>query len=385
MSDRSFEVVHNIPSPYRLHLFRTLGEELAVRGYRFRVHFMAAGHADRQHWKLSAPDLGFEHRFWPDLPLRVRGKAWHLNPTLLAHLVGSAPDVLMVGGPWDSLTAMLGSAVRRARLRVAWFEGNTSTPGRVAGLPVLFKRALLAGYHRFAVPGREGVAFARLIAGPAAERRSLVLPNIVDEKRFREERPQEAAAVRAELGVRAGERLAIWPARLIRAKGVPEFLSNLHPTYLEGWRLAIIGEGPLERTARQICSERGLSERVVFKPSIPYERMPAAYQAADLFVLPSLNDQNPLSVVEAMHSGLPILVSTRIGNHPEALGDGANGWSFDPADGAAARAAAAAAFGSPEAELRQRGEVSRRKAFEHWNSRSTVTRFLSGLLGERDE
>jgi glycosyltransferase involved in cell wall biosynthesis len=80
--------------------------------------------------------------------------------------------------------------------------------------------------------------------------------------------------------------------------------------------------------------------------------------------------------VEALHSGLPILVSNRIGNYPEALREGENGWGLDPMDPESVRAAARAAFGSSPEQRAAMGERSREIGVGHWSSRPAVERFL---------
>lgn len=373
---RRFAMVHNIPSPYRLHLFRVLGRRLAQRGYALRVHFMARTHVDRPHWAPAAGELDFEHVFHHDVGPRQGDKEWHLNPGLVASLWREAPEVLMVGGPWDTLTAAALTGLSRARRRIAWIEGNTHTPGRVTGLARALKEAMLARYDVIATPGQGGAAYTKLLLGDRAI--PLVdLPNLVDETRFTHAGdPSEREALRAELGVPQGERLAIWNARLVPAKGVPEFLSKLAPEHLAGWRLAIFGEGPQQREVREAIASRGLGARVSLWDYWPYARMPGLYRAADLMLLPSMEDPNPLSVVEALHSGLPLLVSHRIGNHAEAILEGENGWTVDPTDEASVLRGVRAAFGASPETLRSMGEVSRSQAQRSWRSEASIDAFL---------
>jgi hypothetical protein len=128
-----FAVVQNIPSPYRLHLFRVLQTELLARDWRLEVHFMAAGYGDRPHW-LNPGALPFAHTYWRDLGVTVNGHKAHFNPGLLLHLWRTPPNCIMVGSPYDTLTSLLcPSVVRGARL-LAWAEGNSQTPGRQSGL-----------------------------------------------------------------------------------------------------------------------------------------------------------------------------------------------------------------------------------------------------------
>ena len=48
------------------------------------------------------------------------------------------------------------------------------------------------------------------------------------------------------------------------------------------------------------------------------------------FILPSITDPNPLSAIEALASGLPLLLSNNCGNVKECVLNNQNGWSFDP-------------------------------------------------------
>lgn len=379
---RTFALVHNIPSPYRLHLFRVLDRRLRPRGYELFVHFMAETHVDRPHWRADPAELSFAHRFHFDVGPRRGDKEWHLNPGLLTALARQRPAVLMIGGPWDTLTtaALTAVAPALAPRRIAWIEGNVHTPGRVTGAALALKRAMLARYDAIATPGKGGADYTRLLLGdaptPIAD-----LPNLVDETRFTtavdaSDAAAERAALRGELGVAEGERLALWNARLVPAKGVPEFLERLAPEDLAGWRLAIFGEGPQREQVLATIARRGLGERVALRAYWPYARMPALYRAADLMLLPSMEDPNPLSVVEALHTGLPLLVSHRLGNHAEALREGENGWTVDPVDAASVRAGIARAFSASAAQLARMGEVSRALAQRTWRSEPAIDAFL---------
>jgi len=109
--------------------------------------------------------------------------------------------------------------------------------------------------------------------------------------------------------------------------------------------------------------------------------MPGLYHAASLFLLASTHDPNPLWIVEALHSGLPLLVSRRIGNFAEALKEGVNGWAFDPADSATAILQTKNAFTAEPATLAKMGARSRILAHDSWDSKATVSRFLDLAFG----
>ena len=155
----------------------------------------------------------------------------------------------------------------------------------------------------------------------------------MDERRFlpRWQLPEDVwKGARNELGVASDDLVALWPARLVPVKGVLEFLSIIDRGLLSGWKVVILGQGPPEVEIQKLIQSKGLDSQVFVRPYLAYEKMPCVYATADLFLLPSLYDPNPLSVVEALHSGLPILVSSSIGNYPEACYPERNGWGIEP-------------------------------------------------------
>lgn len=381
---KTFVAVHNIPSPYRLHLFDVLGERLRANNIDFHVHFMAHLHQDRPHWALEGKGLSFSHSFWPDVGPTIRGMTWHLNPGLVKALRDQPTDYLLVGGLWDSFTNVLVSALARRTVGIAWIEGNTKTTGRINGVFRMYKQLLLHRYQFVAVPGTEGSNYVQLILSSAnSSPRPVFLPNIVDERKFVPASEVTAAtrqAMRDRFGFDQEDRIAVWPARLVAAKGVVEFLLLLTPQVLEGWKILLLGEGPLRQEVERAISSQGLEKNVVLRTYVAYDEMPGIYASSDLFLLPSVTDPNPLSVVEAMHSGLPILVSDRIGNYPEAYRKGVNGWSFDPFQKENVQAAALSAFSTPTDQLREMGRQSRLIAAEFWGSFNAVDRFLASIF-----
>jgi glycosyltransferase involved in cell wall biosynthesis len=87
-------------------------------------------------------------------------------------------------------------------------------------------------------------------------------------------------------------------------------------------RVAIVGNGPIEQEVRDEIERLGVAPEVAW---FPYRGAVDPYLAAlDLFVLPSAWEALPLSLLEAMSCGLPI-VATAVGGTPEAVEDGLTG------------------------------------------------------------
>ncbi len=86
-------------------------------------------------------------------------------------------------------------------------------------------------------------------------------------------------------------------------------------------RLTVAGSGPRLGALRKLCDELGVVEAVCFTGRLENERMADLYRDADLLLNPSLVDNMPISLLEAMASGVPI-VTTNVGGIPHLVEDG---------------------------------------------------------------
>jgi glycosyltransferase involved in cell wall biosynthesis len=127
----------------------------------------------------------------------------------------------------------------------------------------------------------------------------------------------------------------------------------------EGWRLDLVGDGPLENNLMSLARELGIAARVRF---LGYRQNPATILGrAGIFVLSSRSEALPRSVLEAMRAGLPV-VATRVGGVPEAVVDGVNGLLAPAGESGALAAALARLLG--DAELRTRFGAEARRTYE---------------------
>lgn len=165
-------------------------------------------------------------------------------------------------------------------------------------------RAMFAGAARIIVLGESWRDF---VAGraPEAASRITVIPNAAP-------RPS-----RQHLG--GGETTHIlFLGRINDQKGVPELgeaLNNLRD--LHNWRATIAGDGFVE-AARAKAAEYGLSHRVDIPGWVNGDRVSELLAGADILVLPSHTENLPLSIIEAMASGLAV-VATPVGAIPDIV------------------------------------------------------------------
>lgn len=94
-------------------------------------------------------------------------------------------------------------------------------------------------------------------------------------------------------------------------------------------QLVIAGSGPEAAHLRQLAESLGLEDSVHFTGRIDSSSMPALYRSARVSLNPSLVDNMPNSILEALASGVPV-VSTRVGGVPYIVEHGKNALLVDP-------------------------------------------------------
>lgn len=121
----------------------------------------------------------------------------------------------------------------------------------------------------------------------------------------------------------------LYVGQLIERKGVTYLLDawNKHASSFPDDRLLIVGAGVDEAVLRAKTSGN-----VTFAGKVNYDDIHKYYGAADVFVIPTLEDNWSLVVPEAMACGLPIACSIYNGCYPELVKNGENGFIFNPLD-----------------------------------------------------
>lgn len=158
--------------------------------------------------------------------------------------------------------------------------------------------------------------------------------------------PEAAGRIRADLGA-DGRPLVVAAVRLAEQKGLPTLLdaaaswSRRTPPPL----VAIAGEGPLEAGLRARIDAEGLPVRLLGRR----DDVPELLAAADVAVLPSVWEGQPLVVQEILRAGRP-LVATRVGGVPGMVGEAA--LLVQPGDAAALGDAVARVLDEPELAAR---------------------------------
>jgi glycosyltransferase involved in cell wall biosynthesis len=175
------------------------------------------------------------------------------------------------------------------------------------------------------------VALQRLLVEEfgAAPRDVWLLGNSVDTHRFHA--GIDALEARRELGAPEDVPVFFTAARLEHQKGL-EYLIRAAAILLRDFpagRFWIAGTGSLRESLQSLAQSCGVSHAVTFLGF--RSDLPSLIAASNVFVLPSLYEGLPLTILEAMATGRPV-VATRVGGTPDVVHDGQTGLLVEPAD-----------------------------------------------------
>lgn len=154
-------------------------------------------------------------------------------------------------------------------------------------------------------------------------------------------------------------------ARLYVTKGLKYLLDAIaqikkqHPDA----QFSVYGEGPLREELLSYASQLGLDGTKIFVGVFTSrDELSAIMANTDIYVMSSILEGLPVSIIEAMSYGLPI-VATPVGGIPEAIQDGANGLLCEPGDAECLAKKITCLIEDPE--LRNKLGVAARNSYEH--------------------
>ena len=133
-------------------------------------------------------------------------------------------------------------------------------------------------------------------------------------------------------------------------------------------RLAIVGDGPLREKLAQKARALGVLDLVWFPGA--RNDIPELMRAFDVFALSSIAEGTPVTLLEAMACGLPV-VATKVGGIPEVVQDGVNG-ALVPASNPQALAAALETYLQDAARLAAHGTAARANIERHYSVAAMV-------------
>jgi glycosyltransferase involved in cell wall biosynthesis len=358
-------VVSPEPTPYRAPLFDRVAQ---VPGIDLTVIYAAHSVAHRA-WTV---DPAHRHVFLRGVSVpgaeRLLRHQYPITPSTAAALRHAQPDVVVVSG-WSTFASQLAIAWCRAHrvpyvLLVESHDLGPRTAWRQAVKGAVVPRLLRSAANV-------------LVVGSAA-RESVIARGATSVRRFANTIDVAAWTSRATSLERHREDddvLVLSVARLVPDKGIDDLVRALAEAGDARLRLVVAGDGPERKALMQLAAELGV--RLTILGHVAEAELAQLYVDADVFALLSRHEPWGVAVNEAAASGLPLLLSDRVGAAADLLADGRNGFLVHA--GNPEETAAGLKRLADDPALRHDLGGRSRELVQDWNYETSVDNFVAAV------
>jgi len=326
---KSVWLIHNNIPPYRVPLFA----EIAKRAdFDFTVVLTAPKCRHRPHWRPRVETLPFQVVTTRGLNIGLSDAgSLSISLGLLPSLIRNRPGIVICSGFGLSTLMVFVYASTFRRPYIVWSESTPVTEGlrRIGRLRQWVRKLLARHASAFIDAGMLAREYIQSMLPAKSQTPFFRSYNCVDGSLFSSDSAHDS-------GSKSGSspHSILFVGRLNQNKGIPMLLDVYHDLLEDSENvieLLLIGDGPL-RTMVEKFRQSYKSAKIKMLGQVPYEQVADYYLKCDVFVLLSLSDCNPLVILEALHSGIPIICTNRAGNAPDFIVPGENGYIVDPTD-----------------------------------------------------
>jgi glycosyltransferase involved in cell wall biosynthesis len=237
----------------------------------------------------------------------------------------AAPDIVHANSSKAGVLGRLAAAAAGVPIRIFTVHGwaFSASSGLVS---VLYRWAdrLMAPLTTLTICVAERERTAGLAARTCIAERTVVIPNAIDVEAIPQARHD------------GGPPLVVAVGRLAEPKDAMTLVRALAAVPGRRFAALLVGDGPDRPCVEEEVNRLGVADAVALVGT--RDDVPALLAGADVFALSSRSEGAPISILEAMAAGLPV-VSSRVGGVPELVVDGETGLLVPPGDPAAMSAA----------------------------------------------
>ena len=161
---------------------------------------------------------------------------------------------------------------------------------------------------------------------------SVIIPNAIDKEKFQKTHISEKqkAELRASYGIKADETMLLFVGRIGEEKRVLELLKVCKNVTRKNRKIKMVfvGNGPAYEDMIKEAASEIKEKSIIFTGFIEWTKVSEYYESADLFVTTSLSEMHSMTILEALLSGLPVIVR-RDESYLDSVFDGINGYLTD--------------------------------------------------------
>lgn len=233
------------------------------------------------------------------------------------------PDVVHVHAPnLFSSHAIVASKLKGIPVVASVYRGEIDLLNENLSKPLrkilyLLRKFTLNRFDKIIALSHFSMALA--INAGADKARLSIIYNSCEESLFQ---PRDNLLAKDKCGLPPDKRIILFVGNLIKIKGVytlVEALKMLNDKYPDSFVAVLLGQGDERGKLEELVQRYGLANNVKFIGWIPQTLLPDYYNAADVFVLPSVVEGHSIALLEAMASGLPLIASNIEGNRESVL------------------------------------------------------------------
>jgi glycosyltransferase involved in cell wall biosynthesis len=278
---------------------------------------------------------GYHHVFLRNLG-HGSGYSRAINPGIVSRLLRGHYDSVVLFLGWGTVTSLLAMASCRLAGIPFLLYGDSSYPPPADTLARRIRHFALRRIFRrasgFLVSGRLNADYYRHYG--ADPLRFFLVPWATDNERFQAGShlaPTERQALRARLGIRPGQMVVIFSAKLLPRKDPMALLEAVEQMrHRADTAVVFLGEGALRGSLEQFALANGIQAH--FAGFLNQRELPRHYAIGDVFVLPSIVEPRGAVINEAMACGLPLVVTDRCGSIGDVVLEGDNAFIYPAGD-----------------------------------------------------
>lgn len=331
---KSVLLLTNILTPYRVYFYELLYKEFMSRNWDFNVLVTAETEPNRN-WKYDDLKTNFTHLLKGHILTLSNNIFIHVNTGVKKFVVKKHPQIVISAGTYlyPALWSLISNKKKNGYKLFYWNETHSHEERNYAfwklWIREKIRKYIFKQFDGFCYAGEWSLDLIEQYCSKNALK--IFLPNVVNNTFYNSSlniTDLVNTETRQRYDIDDTKCVLLCPARLTAVKGQIEFL-KLFKQYdnRDKFQILFVGDGDKEEEIKTIIeSDHEWNIKILGYKN--QNEMLKLYSICDYVLLPSFSDPNPLTCIEALWCGKPLLLSNHVGNSPEVIREGKNGYIF---------------------------------------------------------